>query len=48
MLSPLGGLHGKVFGSGGHYRGGVCEKLDASPVSQKASVSQVQDKQMLA
>jgi len=37
-------LHGKVLVLGGGYRGGFCEKLpEASPMSDKASASQLQD-----
>ncbi|GAB0181127.1 mitochondrial enolase superfamily member 1 [Grus japonensis] len=42
-LGVLVGLHGKVLVAGG-YRGGFCEKLlEASPVSDRANASQVQD-----
>ena len=38
------GLHGKVLLAGAGYRGGFCEKLlEASPVSDRANASRLQD-----
>jgi len=37
--------HGKVFVAGGVYRGGFCAKLlEASPMSDRTDVSQLQDR----
>jgi len=38
------GLHGKILVAGGIQGGGFCEKLlEASPVSDRANASQLQD-----